>query len=370
MRNRLKTFDYGLIIAVFSLTIFGIIMVYSSSYTLASLNNESGHFFFVRQLQWAVIGTILFTIAAFFSLRILGKMSPFLVLLSIILLILVLIPEIGQVRNHAQRWIGYGGFVFQPSEIVKLFMIIYFSYIYAKKQPYLHQFTKGVLPPLVILAAVFLLILQQPDLGSATLIMAVCGLIVVLSGVRFHHILLLGSIAIAGIFYFAVSQPYRLLRLTSFRATFDDPTGSGFHLINSYVSIATSGFTGNGLGNSVQKLGYLPEAHTDFIMAVIVEELGILGLLFVIGGYLFILYRGVQISKQVDDMYLKLLALGITFQIMIQTVFNLGAVSGMLPITGIPLPFISYGGTSLTFTLISAGILVNISGRRALNKIE
>ncbi|SDC29435.1 cell division protein FtsW [Pelagirhabdus alkalitolerans] len=364
MKNRLKKFDYGLIIVILALSVFGLIMVYSSSYTLATRNFGSGHFFFLRQLQWFGIGLIVFVVMSFISLKKLGEMSPLLVGLAIILLALVLIPGVGVVRNQAQRWIGAGPIVFQPSEIVKVFMIIYFAHIYTRKQKYINDFKKGVMPPLVILAFVFGLILMQPDLGTGTHIVLICGLIVLFSGVKFYHIALLGSVAAGGFYFFAQSQPYRLQRLTSFANAFDDPSGDGFQLINSYVSIGTSGLTGNGLGNSVQKLGYLPEAHTDFIMSVIVEELGIIGVTFVIGGYLFILYRGIQISKEVDSLYLRLLALGITFQFITQAFFNLGAVSGLLPITGIPLPFISYGGTSLVFTLLAAGILVNVSGRR------
>ncbi|WP_017470534.1 putative lipid II flippase FtsW [Amphibacillus jilinensis] len=370
MKNRLKRFDYGLIIVIMAMSIFGLVMVYSSSYTLSTLQHGHGYFFFMRQLQLFGVGLFIFVIISFISLKTLGKLSPMLILLSVILLGLVLVPGIGVVRNQAQRWLGFGPLIFQPSEIVKVFMIIYFAYIYAKKQPYIDQFKKGVLPPLMILAVVFLLILEQPDLGTATHILLICGLIVVFSGVRFHHIFLLATIAASGIGFFAISQPYRMQRLTSFLNTFDDPSGDGYQLINSYVSIATSGLFGNGLGNSVQKLGYLPEAQTDFIMAVVVEELGIIGILTVIGGYIFILYRGIQISKEVDAMYLKLLALGVTFQITLQAIFNLGAVSGMLPITGIPLPFISYGGTSLVFTLLSAGILVNVSGRRPLSDAQ
>lgn len=364
MKKRLKKFDYGLIIAIMSLSIFGTIMVYSSSYTLATLQYENGQHYFIRQLIFLILGFLVFAVMSFISLKTLGKLSPILIVVSIILLGLVLIPGVGLVRNDAQRWLGVGSFIFQPSEIVKVFMIVYFSYIYAKKQPYIGEFKKAVLPPLVILAVVFFLILEQPDFGTATHILLICGLIVFFSGVKLHHILLLASIGIGGITFFTLSQPYRLERLTSFLNTFDDPAGDGYQLINSYVSIATSGLTGNGLGNSVQKLGYLPEAHTDFIMAVIVEELGLIAILLVIGGYLFILYRGISIAREVDSLYLKLLALGVTFQITIQAVFNLGAISGVLPITGIPLPFISYGGTSLVFTLLSAGILVNVSGRR------
>lgn len=364
MKNRLKRFDYSLIFVFLALAIFGSIMVYSSSYTLSTLHHDNGHHFFIRQLIFLALGLFVFLIMSFISLRSLGEMSPLLVFISIVLLALVLLPGIGVVRNNAQRWLGVGPFVFQPSEIVKIFMIIYFAHVYAKKQPYIESFKKGVLPPLIILAIVFFLILIQPDFGTATHILMICGLIILFSGVRMRHIILLGSIGISGVIFFAISQPYRLERITSFRNTFDDPTGDGYQLINSYVSIATSGLSGNGLGNSVQKLGYLPEAHTDFIMPVIIEELGLIAIIIVIASYLFILYRGITIAKEVDSLYLRLLALGITFQITIQAVFNLGAVSGVLPITGIPLPFISYGGTSLVFTLLAAGILVNISSRR------
>ncbi|NMA89738.1 MAG: putative lipid II flippase FtsW [Amphibacillus sp.] len=363
MKKRLKKFDYGLIAVVLALSVFGTIMIYSSSYTLSTLEYDHGHYFFMRQLVFLVLGLSVFAVMSFISLKTLGKLSPFLIIISIILLFLVLIPGIGVVRNEARRWLAYP-FTFQPSEIVKVFMIIYFAHIYAKKQPYIDQFKKGVLPPLLILAFVFYLILQQPDFGTATHILLICGLIIFFSGVKMRHILLLGSIGLSGLFFIMISQPYRLNRITSFMNTFDDPSGDGYQLINSYISIATSGLSGNGLGNSVQKLGYLPEAHTDFIMAVIVEELGLIAVIFVIGSYLFILYRGIRIAKEVDSLYLRLLALGVTFQIIIQAVFNLGAVSGVLPITGVPLPFISYGGTSLVFTLLSAGILVNISGRR------
>ncbi|MBU5595195.1 putative lipid II flippase FtsW [Amphibacillus sp. MSJ-3] len=370
MKNRLKKFDYGLIIAILSLSIFGTIMVYSSSYTLSTLQYDNGYHFFIRQLIFLVLGIFVFIVMSFISLKTLGKLSPILIFISIVLLILVLIPGVGLVRNEAQRWLGFGPFIFQPSEIVKVFMIIYFSYIYAKKQPYIGEFKKAVLPPLVILAIIFFLILEQPDFGTATHILLICSLIVFFSGVRLHHIVLLASIGFGGVIFLALSQPYRLERLTSFLNTFDDPAGDGYQLINSYISIATGGLTGNGLGNGVQKLGYLPEAHTDFIMAVIIEELGLIAVIFVIGSYLFILYRGIKIAQEVDSMYLRLLALGVTFQITIQAVFNLGAMSGLLPITGIPLPFISYGGTSLVFTLLSAGILVNVSGRRPDREIK
>ncbi|MFA1818814.1 putative lipid II flippase FtsW [Virgibacillus oceani] len=362
--TKLKRMDHSLIISILLLAAFGLIMVYSASYTLGAMEYDNGSHFFFRQLQWLLIGLFFFLAAALVPYKVYGKLSPFLVIISLIFLLMVLMPSIGVERNNSQRWIAVGSFLFQPAEAVKLFMIIYFAYIFAKKQSYIDHFGKAVLPPLLVLAITFLLIMQQPDLGSSMLILLACGIIVICSGTRPLHITLLGSGAILAFAYFAYTSSYRLERLTSFLNVFDDPQGSGYQLVNSYVAIASGGIWGNGLGSSVQKLGFLPEAHTDFIMAVILEETGIIGLFFIIFLYLFIMFRGVSIAKGLDDMFPKLLAIGLTFQIILQAVINLGAVSGMLPITGITLPFISYGGSSLLFTLISAGILVNLSAHR------
>ncbi|MBD8070136.1 putative lipid II flippase FtsW [Bacillus sp. PS06] len=359
--RHLKKFDYWLIVTILLLCSFGLLMVYSASYPIGMINYHDPNYFFSRQLKWFGLGLVAFVLAAFFPYHAYGKLSPLFVVISISLLVAVLIPGIGVERNNSQRWIQLGSFMFQPSEAVKLLMIIYFAYIYAKKQNYIEHFTKGVLPPLFILATVFLLILKQPDLGTATSILVTCGVILLCSGVRKIHLILLGSIAISGISYFAFTTPYRMKRLLSFRNSFDDPLGDGYQLVNSYLAIASGGPWGSGLGNSIQKLGYLPEAHTDFIMAIILEELGIVGLLFVIVSYFIIMLRGLHIARNSKDAFPKLLAVGLTFQLMIQVIFNLGAVSGLLPITGITLPFISYGGSSLIIIMISAGILVNVS---------
>ncbi len=205
------------------------------------------------------------------------------------------------------------------------------------------------------------MILKQPDLGTAVSILLSCGIVLLCAGLKTRHLILLGSTAAAGITFFAVTAPYRLKRITSFRDPFMYEDGDGYQLIHSYLAMDSGGLTGNGLGGSFQKLGFLPEAHTDFIMAIISEELGMMGLLFVMGAYLLIMYRAVRIVQGLQDPFGKLLTIGLTFQIMIQAAFNLGAVFGLLPITGIPLPFISYGGSSLVFMMISAGILVNLS---------
>lgn len=238
---------------------------------------------------------------------------------------------------------------------------MYFAHIYAKKQTYIHQFKTGVLPPLLILAVVFLLILKQPDLGTAISILLPCAFILVFSGARAIHLCLLGSIAVTGISYFAITTPYRFKRISSFINPFADPLGDGYQLVNSFIAISSGGVWGKGIGNSTQKLGYLPEAHTDFIMAIISEELGILGIILVFFTYLFILFRGIRISLTGKDDFARLLVIGLTLQITMQAILNLGAVSGLLPITGITLPFISYGGSSFVIMMISAGIIVNVS---------
>ncbi|MEC1449025.1 putative lipid II flippase FtsW [Bacillus haynesii] len=370
--SHLKKLDYVLIASVLFLSTFGLLMVYSAGYPLGYMKYHDGSYFFMKQLQWLLIGLTFFSAAVFFPYKAYSKLIRFLVKLSFLMLILVLLPGIGMEKNNSQRWIQLGSLIIQPSEAVKLVMVIYFAYVYAKKQRYIADFGKGVMPPLLILAAVFFLILKQPDLGTAVSILLSCGAVLLCAGLRIRHLLLLGTMAGTGIVYFAMTAQYRLKRLTSFSDPFQNENGDGYQLINSYLAIDSGGLWGNGLGNSVQKLGFLPEAHTDFIMAVITEELGGIGLVMIIGAYLLIMFRGVRIASKIDDPFGKLLAVGLTFQIMIQALFNLGAVFGLLPITGIPLPFVSYGGSSLMFMLMSAGILVNLSShvKRGVKKDE
>ncbi|MDR0125257.1 putative lipid II flippase FtsW [Bacillus zhangzhouensis] len=368
--SHLKKIDHILAGTIVCLSLFGLLMVYSASYPLGEMKYEQGHYFLIKQWKWLFIGLIFFFVASLFPYQAYRKWIRWLVMLSFLLLILVLLPGIGAVKNNSQRWIHIGSFMIQPSEAVKLVMVIYFAYVYAKKQAYITSFKKGVLPPLVLLGLAFLLILKQPDLGTAVSILLSCGIILLCAGLKTRHLILLGSTAASGITFFAVTAPYRLKRLTSFRDPFQYEDGDGYQLIHSYLAIDSGGLTGNGLGGSIQKLGFLPEAHTDFIMAVISEELGLLGISFVIGAYLLIMYRAVRIVRALQDPFGKLLTIGLTFQIMIQAVFNLGAVFGLLPITGIPLPFISYGGSSLVFMMISAGILVHLSSYVKRNQYQ
>ncbi len=356
-----KRLDWKLLITILLLSTIGLTMVYSSSFVFAAIEFEDPYYFFNKQKTWLILSLFIFIVTIFIPYKLYGKLTPLFVLGSIGLLILVLIPGIGVERNYSHRWLSFGPILVQPSEICKLTMVLYFAHVYAKKQKYITKFVQGLLPPLVVLVVVFALILKQPDLGTATSIVIACGFVLICSGAKVRHIVLLAITAIACFAIFATSEEYRMERLTSYKDPFADPQGTGYQLINSYVAIAHGGVLGQGLGNSTQKFGYLPEAHTDFIMAIIAEELGLLGVTMVILLYVTLMIRGVLTSRRAVDPFGKLLAIGITFQLCSQAVFNLGAISGLLPITGITLPFISYGGSSLIITFVLTGILINIS---------
>ncbi|WP_100399932.1 putative lipid II flippase FtsW [Bacillus sp. FJAT-44742] len=365
--ERYKDFDWILIGAVFLLSFFGIIMVYSASYPLGIDLADDPAYFFKRQLVWFIVGALLFLVVMHFPYRMYRKLTPFIITASIIMLVLVLL--VGLEINGAQRWLGVGGFRIQPSEFVKLGIVIYLAQVYSQKQQYINLFIKGVIPPLVVVVFIFTLIMLQPDLGTATAILLVTVIIVFLSGARFRHLAVLGGLSAVVVAWLAFQAPYRVQRLVAFRDPFEFASDAGgYQLVQSYIAIAHGGITGTGLGQSVQKLHYLPEPHTDFILAVIAEELGMLGVGFLLICLLVIAVRGLMIGIRCKNTFGTLLALGIIFQMMSQAIFNGGAVTGLLPITGITLPFISYGGSSLLVSLVAAGILANISRENSKEK--
>lgn len=362
-----KENDWFLITAVVLLASFGLIMIYSSSYVIGLERHGNSLYFFKKQLQWIGISTVLFFIFMRFTYHAYQKLVFPIVLVSIIALALVLTP-LGVEIKGATRWLNLGFINIQPSEFVKLGIIIYLAHVYSRKQMYINQFIKGVMPPLAIVIIIFALIMRQPDLGTASLILAVAGLIVFCSGAKIIHLLLLGGLSGFVIWTYAKSEVYRMNRITGFMDPFADEGGTGYQLIQSYIAIAHGGVSGAGFGQSVQKLFYLPEAHTDFILAIVAEELGMIGVFFVFICLAIIVFRGILIGLRCQNPFGSLLAFGISFQIAIQVCLNVGAMSGVLPITGIPLPFMSYGGSSLMITSISVGILANIS--RNNRKVE
>lgn len=368
MKNGLKGFDYTLTITPFLLAGFGVVMIYSASMVSTVVDGLDSTFYLKRQLIWFFISIIGFLVTAFFPYEKYKELTFWIVISSFILLTLVLF--FGDTVNQATRAVKIFGLSIQPAEFVKLSLIIYLAAIYSKKQQYIDDFVYGVLPPLVLMGIMVSLIVLQPDIGTAVIILLIGGTIIISSGIRFKHIitLLLFAFSFMLLLIPRLITDTRIARITGAYEPFQDPDSVGHHLIQSYIAISSGGVTGEGLGQSVQKLGYLWGAHTDFIMAVIAEELGVFGVLFAIILFLVITLRGLYIAKKCKDSFGSLLAIGISSMIAIQAIINLGAISGLLPITGVPLPFLSYGGSSLIVLMLAMGILNNIA--RSVNLID
>ncbi|MDM5316681.1 putative lipid II flippase FtsW [Fictibacillus sp. b24] len=368
VKKAVRPYDYSLIVAVLLLCSAGLVMIYSASIGVTiNKYDYSSSFFFTRQLIFLLAGLGLMYFTMRFNVQIYKKMMMPIVLVSILVLVAVLL--FGREVNNAKSWLYIGPIGIQPAEFIKLTLAIYLAAIYSKKQGKMQDFKKGVIPPLTIFAIMFLLILRQPDLGTGIIVSGVAGIILFCSGIKFKHIFSMVALAgIAGLGIFLRLSDEQLSRFDAAYAPFKDPAGDGYQLVNGYISIAAGGMTGSGLGESVQKYGFLPEPHTDFIIAIIAEELGFIGVFLIILLLGYIVLKGFWIGMQSNDTYTSLLAFGISGMIGIQTVVNLGAAVGLLPITGVPLPFISYGGSSLLLFLTSMGILINISAKVNLNK--
>ncbi len=362
MKERLKHFDYTLMITPILLAAFGLVMIYSASMVTAVVEGFESTYYLSRQFQWFVLGLIGFIFCCIFPYRHYQKFIKIIIFVSIGLLIAVLL--FGRTAHNATRSIVFFNTVsIQPSEFVKLGLILYLASVYSKKQAYINEFTKGVLPPLIITGIILGLIILQPDIGTAAIIFMIAASIIICSGIRLRHLFALIGVSVL---LLAITIPnmitdVRISRVIGAYQPFAIPDDDGYHLIQSYLAIGGGGLLGEGLGQSIQKLGYLWGAHTDFIMSIIAEELGFIGVAIVISMLAIIVLRGIYIARKTDDSFAALLAIGISSMVAIQAFVNLGAISGLLPITGVPLPFISYGGSSLVVLMISMGILNNIA---------
>ncbi|SEN31036.1 cell division-specific peptidoglycan biosynthesis regulator FtsW [Mesobacillus persicus] len=365
LKKIFKSYDYSLIIVVTLLSLFGLVMVYSAS--LVTRYEVPSDFFYEKQKFNLLIALVFFIIAALIPYKAM-KSTKFLLPMVVISLVgLAVLFIVGKVANNALSWIELGARSIQPAEFAKLSVIIYLSAVYSKKQSYINEFDRGVAPPLFYLAIVFLLVAIQPDFGTAGIIFLIAGSIIVSSGMNLKNIIKLVMIIMcliapaSLIMKDEIFSETRLNRLTSYSDPFADELKSGYQLANSYYAIGSGGVNGLGLGQSVQKLGYLPEAHTDFIIAIISEELGIFGVGFVLLCLGYLVLRGIYIGLRCKDPFGSLLAIGISSMIGIQSFVNLGGATGVIPLTGVPLPFVSYGGSSLLQMAIAVGILVNVS---------
>jgi len=364
-RRKAKPVEYNILFtATLCLLAAGAVMVYSASSARTLLEGQGdGTMYLVKYLAFGAVGLVVLQLLARGGLDVLPRFAPALLVLSFLMLVAVKIPGVGVEVNGAQRWLGAGPLQFQPSELMKLALVLYAAGLLATTPSRLRNL-RGVSGPLLLVAgAAIVLIASQPDLGTALVIAFTLGALLLVAGVPLN---LLGKLAGTGavlVLLFALADPERVSRLTAFINPWADASDTGFQAVQGQIAVGSGGFFGVGLGESVQKVFYLPEAHTDFILAVIGEELGIAGICGLLFLYGLIGYAGLRTAKAAATRYTQLLAAGLTSLIMCQALLNVSAVLGIAPLTGVPLPFISSGSSSLLTLLATMGLLLNIASR-------
>ncbi len=358
----------------FILIIVGLIMVYSTSAIFAQDRLGDQYYFFRRQVAWAGLGMIAMAVASFVPLERLERFSkPFLVL-TIFILAAVLFPQIGVKVGGARRWLRFGRWNFQPAEMAKLALIMYSAHFLSMparneffggsgKQELFSDFRRAVLPLLVVLGIVLALILCQRDLGTAIIIGTIVFLLMFVGGVDLKHLVVLGAAALPVLALLIFKVGYRWQRMLVFLKPWEDPAGRGWQITQSFIALGSGGFAGRGLGQSVQKLYYLPESFTDFIFSIIGEELGFVGTSVILLLFAAFVCQGIRISRNASGSFAYLLGIGVTVMIGLQAIIHMGVVTGCFPTKGLPLPFVSFGGSSLVVNMTGVGLLVNISRR-------
>jgi len=339
----------------------GIVMIYSSTSIYAWETYHDSFFFIKRHLAFLFIGAILAYFMMCIDYRKLKSIAKPLLLCAFILLMLVLIPGLGREVSGAQRWFRFKFISFQPSELANLAVIIYVADFISRRQAFMKSFWWGFMPPMFVLGINAILILLQPDLGTTVAISAVVLTMIFVAGVRLTYLFSLLLASLPALYVLIFSVPYRRMRILAFLNPWLDPRGSGFQIIQSQVALGSGGIFGVGLGHSKQKLFYLPAAHTDFIFSIIGEEMGLLGTIGVIILFILFIQQGIKIIKNAPDKFGYFLSLGLILMICLKAVINIGVSCGLLPTKGLPLPFISYGGSSLMFDMVAIGILLNIA---------
>jgi cell division protein FtsW len=372
IKKVLKCYDYPLIIAIVMLSLFGLIMVYSSSMISAVIRfGVPSDYFYQRQKLWLIVAFIGFFITMIVPYKAWAneKLIKFIFVFSPLMLIAV--AFLGHTANNATSWFRVGALSIQPAELVKLGLIVYLAAVFANKQKRLADPVKSNLFPIYYTLFICFLIAIQPDFGTAMIVLVIASSLILSSGLRlrllfkqllfFMLMFLVMSPIIFPVLGDKIFSKERMSRIYSFLDPFKYANDDGFQLVNSYLAIGLGGIKGLGLGKSIQKYGYLPESHTDFIMSIISEELGLFGVTFTLGILAFIVLRGLWIARKCNDAFGSLLAIGISVMIGFQTFINVGGVVGVIPITGVPLPLVSYGGSSLILFMTSLGMLVNVS---------
>ena len=357
----IKKIDKVLLVSTCILIIFGIIMVYSSSNIWSEYKYNDPYKYVKSQFIFFCLGLIVIYIITKLPRSILEKYSNHILIVCFILLILVLIPGIGKVRNGSRSWFGIGPLGIQPSEFSKLGLIIYTSKYLAHKNKNIKDIKKSLVPLFIVILIFFALIMLEPDFGTAMVIILTLIVLIYISGPNLSLFIKIGIIGLIGIVILIIIAPYRLKRITAYLNPWQDPLGSGFQIIQSLYAIGPSSILGTGFNNSIQKNFYLPEPQTDFIFSIISEEFGIVGVTLILSLFIIIFYRSIKISLNQTNLFNKYVTFGLSFGILLQVILNILVVTGTIPTTGITLPFLSYGGSSLLISMISIGIILNIS---------
>jgi cell division protein FtsW len=342
----------------------GLVMVYSASSATAYAFHHDTAYYLKRQMLWLVVAVFCAAIAYKLDYRVLRKLDSVILVAALLALIAVLVPHVGIVSGGARRWIGAGGFAFEPSEFAKLALIIYLASAISRRQERIRSLTRGLWPLLIVTFALAGLVLVEPDMGTATLVIFVAFAIIFIAGARLPHLLAVVLAIAPPVALFVLASPYRRDRIFAFLDPWKDPQNTGFHIVQSLLALGSGNVMGLGLGFSRQKFFYLPEQYTDFIFSIVGEELGLIGALCVIGLFLCFAYRATKIALAAPDSFGFFLVVGCTALIVIQAFVNIGVTTSSWPVTGVPLPFISFGGSSLIVSLVAVALILNVGTER------
>lgn len=354
-----------MLVSLVALLAIGITMVLSTSYPFSQERFGDGTYLFRRQLAAAGLGVLGLSVALRVPPSAHRRLAVPLLIVTLIALVLVLVPGIGVVRGGAHRWLAVPPFVFQPSELAKVAFVLYLAYSLSRRADRLDSFLSGTLPPLLVAGVFVALLLAEPDFGSAFILALITMAMLFVAGSRVMHLAWAALAALPVGALFILSADYRVRRLLAFLDPWSDSADSGFQIIQSYIAFGSGQLWGRGLGQSRQRLLYLPEAHTDFIYSVIGEELGLWGALLVVGLFGILLFRGLRLALESEDPFTRLMVFGLTLLLGLQALVHMSVVMGLVPTKGLVLPFVSYGGSALVVHLTVAGMLLGVSRRRA-----
>ncbi len=351
----------GIVLIMYVLIAFGIVMIYSASAVYSDQIYHSATYFFRRQLFYVILGSLVFSFCMNLNPDLLREHSKGLIIAGIFFLLLVFVPKIGHSAGGARRWIGLSIFNIQPVEYIKLAICLYLSdYLTRRLKPLAEGDPSILLPPLAVLGVTLGFLILQPDLGSCIFILLVSGILFFLAGIKLRYVAMALFPVIGGVVILIIKAPYRLSRISAFLNPWKDPGGSGFQIIQSFISFAMGGVKGVGLGQSTQKLFYLPQSYTDFIFSIIGEELGLIGTFSILLLYLSFFFLGIRIANKSREPFYRLFSYSLVLVVVLQGLINVLVTTGLIPTKGLPLPFVSYGGTSLIFNMITVSFLVSL----------